>query len=104
MAVSLTILMQGDGTSTPCKSCMALSCVTFPPWAGEDNKWWYCDDCGAVTADATINPQTNEFDSLAINCPRGDIFTMDIVNDMETDRGWLEKQLPRWCRAHCEDI
>ena len=104
MTVSFTILMRGDGHTTPCKSCKALSCVTFPPWAGEDNKWWYCDDCGGVTADARINPQTKKFDQLTLNCPRGDVFTMNIEDDMETEREWLEGQLPKWCRAHCLGI
>ena len=45
--------MEGDGANTPCKSCGALSCVAFPPWADYDNKWWYCDECGSATASAT---------------------------------------------------
>jgi len=104
MIASLLILVQGDGQSTPCKSCKAISCVAFPPWAGENNKWWYCDDCGGVTADARINAATNKFDQLSLNCPYGDIFTLAIENDMSTDRDWLENQLPKWCRSHCQGI
>eukprot|EP00557_Chaetoceros_sp_GSL56_P013525 CAMPEP_0176483410 /NCGR_PEP_ID=MMETSP0200_2-20121128/3902_1 /TAXON_ID=947934 /ORGANISM="Chaetoceros sp., Strain GSL56" /LENGTH=942 /DNA_ID=CAMNT_0017879807 /DNA_START=143 /DNA_END=2974 /DNA_ORIENTATION=- len=104
MIASFTILMQGDGVTSPCKSCKVFSCVEFPPWASPSDKWWYCDDCAGVTADARINPETNEFDRLSLNCPYGDIFTLDIQNDMKTDREWLERQLPKWCRAHCDGI
>lgn len=104
MIASFTILMQGDGVSTPCKSCKVFSCVEFPPWAGPSEKWWYCDECAGVTADARINPQTKQFDRLSLNCPHGDVYTMDIQSDMNTDREWLEKQLPKWCRAYCVGV
>ncbi len=103
MTASFAILMYGNGVSTPCKSCRIISCVAFPPWAGNDDKWWYCDDCGGVTADATINPETRKFDVLSLNCPYGDVYTMSIDNQ-NADKAWLEQQLPSWCRAHCTDI
>lgn len=96
MIVSFTILMQGDGVTTPCRSCKVFSCVEFPPWASPSEKWWYCDECAGVTADARINPETKQFDRLSINCPYGDVFTLDIQNDMKADRDWLERQLPKW--------
>jgi hypothetical protein len=104
MIVSFTILMQGDGVTTPCKSCKVFSCVEFPPWGGPTEKWWYCDDCTGVTADARINPETKLFDQLSLNCPHGDIYTIDIHNGMKTEREWLERQLPKWCRTHCRGI
>lgn len=101
ICVSFAILMRGDGVTTPCKSCNVLSCVTFPPWADQDKKWWYCDECGSVNADARINPLTEEFDQISMNCPNGNIFVMDITPDMNSDRDWLEDRLPNWCRLHC---
>lgn len=101
ISVSFAILMNGDGVTTPCNACRSLSCVAFPPWADKDNKWWYCDDCGGVTADARINPVTREFDQISLNCPSGNIFVMDIGQDMSSDRDWLEDRLPGWCRLHC---
>lgn len=103
ICISFTILMRGDGVTTPCKSCNALSCVAFPPWADKDKKWWYCDDCGSVSADARINPLTKEFDQISMNCPNGNIFVMDITQDMSSDRDWLEERLPGFCRLHCLD-
>lgn len=105
MCASLGILMNGDGHTSPCKACDALSCIPFPPWTPYDNKWWYCDDCGTVTADARINPNTSEFDQLTINCPVGDTVTLRIdENDFQTDRAWLESMLPKLCRTHCSDV
>lgn len=105
MCTSLVILMNGDGQTSPCKSCDALSCMPFPPWTPYDNKWWYCDDCGAITADARINPETTEFDQLTLHCPGGDRITLDIdENEFETDRAWLEKRLPKLCRSHCPNV
>ena len=45
------ILLEGDGVTNPCESCSALSCISFPPWNPQDNRWWYCDDCSQVTAE-----------------------------------------------------
>ncbi len=105
MVASFSILMHGNGISTPCKSCKVISCVAFPPWAGYDDKWWYCDDCGGVTADATINPDSGQFDMVSLNCPYGDVHTMSIKDEAEViDKAWMERQLPKWCRAHCDGI
>jgi hypothetical protein len=106
MVASFSILMQGNGISTPCKSCKVISsCIAFPPWAGYDDKWWYCDDCGGVSADATINPETKQYDTISLNCPYGDVYTMSIAGDQEvSDKEWIENKLPGWCRVHCEDV
>ena len=108
MVVSFSILMNGNGISSPCKSCKVISCVPFPPWAPQDDKWWYCDDCGGISADATINPQTKLVDQISINCPYGDVYTLGLENDegqgVENDKEWLEKQLPKWCRANCDGV
>ena len=82
MMISLALLLGGDGETTPCKSCKVFSCMTFPPWVDYENKWWYCDDCGAVSADAHINPITNEFDQLTIKCPGGTDVVMDLFGEM----------------------
>ena len=102
MCTSLALLMNGDGQTSPCPACDALSCMPFPPWGEYDDKWWYCDDCGAVTADARINPATSEFDQLTINCPKGGSATLLFEDyEFETDRAWLESKLPQLCRQHC---
>jgi len=101
MCISFFILMRGDGMTTPCNACKAISCVTFPPWASQDDKWWYCDDCGSVTAEARINPDTLLFDQVSLQCPTGDLHTMPIQDGMSSDKEWLEGKLPTWCRLHC---
>ena len=104
MVTSFLILMGGDGETSPCNACKAISCVPFPPWNGPTDKWWYCDDCAVVSADARVNSETNTFDQLTLNCPRGDLFTMELDAGIESDRDWLEGQLPNWCRLHCDEI
>jgi len=106
MLTAFIVLMQGDGYSTPCKACSAISCVAFPPWADENSKWWYCDGCTEISADVRINSSTNEFDQLTLYCPYGDIFTLDIDDGMAggKEKKWLENQLPKWCRSHCVGI
>ena len=105
MCTALAFLMNGDGQTSPCTSCDALSCVPFPPWGAYENKWWYCDDCGSITADARINSETSEFDQLSINCPDGEAVVLDIAeNNFETDRAWLESMLPKLCRMHCPNV
>jgi hypothetical protein len=105
MCVAFGFLMNGDGHTSPCKSCDALSCMPFPPWSEYDNKWWYCDDCGGVTADARINITTKEFDQLTLNCPGGDFVPLLIdEHHLETDRAWLENSLPQLCRKHCPNV
>ena len=103
MIASFVLLMQGNGESIPCESCRAISCVEFPPWADENNKWWYCDDCYLVAADARKNvnastASTDLFDQVTVTCPYGDVFTLDID---DRSKEWMENQLPNWCRSHC---
>lgn len=105
MSTALALLMNGDGTTSPCPSCDALSCVPFPPWASYEHKWWYCDDCGSITAEARINPNTNEYDQLTLDCPGGDAVTLDIEeNEFESSKAWLESRLPTLCRSHCSNV
>jgi hypothetical protein len=108
MIASFVLLMQGNGESIPCESCRAISCVEFPPWADDDNKWWYCDDCYLVAAEYKRNASTNQLD-VTLECPYGDFFTFDIddgeeirnIDDSEEIRKWMQNQLPNWCRSHC---
>ena len=101
LCVSLIVLLGGDGVTTPCKSCNALSCMPFPPWVPYEDKWWYCDDCGSVTADARIDPFTEKFDQLSMNCPNGVDVVVDLDTSEENDKDWLENNLPNFCREYC---
>ena len=44
IAIASTFLLEGDGVTNPCNFCGVISCVPFPPWRSNDDKWWYCDD------------------------------------------------------------
>ena len=96
--VALIILFNGDGQTTPCPECTLLSCVSFPPWNDYNNRWWYCDDCGIVTAEITSNPSPH----LAIDCPDGSSVPVEIGT--EYDRAQLERELPGFCRQFCPNV
>jgi len=100
----IIVLLEGDGATTPCTSCSYLSCVPFPPWAPDTEKWWFCDDCGNVSADAKLNINTKEFNQLDLECPDGDITRINLGEDATSDRFWLEAQLPTYCRLHCDNV
>jgi len=102
IAVTTIVLFNGDGRTTPCPACKAFSCIPFPWWEAENNKWWYCDDCSAVTANAVMDSETGFFDKVAINCPNGEISTFNVDGDTSLDKDSLEIKLPGYCRQFCD--
>jgi hypothetical protein len=97
IAITLVILLNGDGETTPCPGCTWLSCVPFPPWEGDNDKWWYCDDCGRVTAELVSSPELH----LELECPNGNFATVDLSGLMSINRDKLQRKLPSYCRHYC---
>lgn len=97
LIVSLVILFQGDGKTTPCPECAAISCVTFPPWAEPTKKWWYCDDCGTVSAELGSQPYYH----MNITCPGGAIASIDLSEKGDLSTSDLQRKLPSYCREYC---
>lgn len=93
------ILVQGDGETVPCPNCKWLSCVPFPPWESQADKWWYCDDCGRVSAEIVENPSLH----LLIDCPGGASVAVGLETE-EADRQKLENELPAYCREFCPNV
>lgn len=98
--VTAIILLEGDGQTTPCTSCTWLSCVPFPPWEGPGEKWWYCDDCGRVSAEIVQSPSLH----LQLDCPGGTNVAVGLDSNEAIDREELEMQLPSYCREYCPNI
>jgi len=96
--ITTVILFTGDGVTAPCPNCMWLSCATFPPWASQSDKWWYCDDCGRVTAEIKVTPSPH----LSLDCPGGTSVTVGLEID-QVDREKIEDELPAYCREFCYD-
>ena len=95
---TIIILLHGDATGTPCPGCTWLSCVPFPPWADNDEKWWYCDDCDRVSANIVVQPSLH----LEVNCPSGAIAIVELDPDeSKFDRDEVKKNLPTYCREFC---
>jgi len=65
-----------------------------------DDKWWYCDDCNGVTADAKLD--ASGYYSLSMTCPDGAIEEMDLSDQLITDRQWIRRELPMYCRKYCD--
>lgn len=101
--VTTILLVESDGATSPCNNCRYVSCVPFPPW--QEDRWWYCDDCDQVTADAHKRDASSPiFDSLDLTCPNGDIVRIDIVEDGIGDTDVLLKALSGYCRNNCNDV
>ena len=98
LITTIVVLMHGDGKTNPCPTCTWLSCVPFPPWATESEKWWYCDDCGLVTAEIVTEPDL----SLQLNCPNGDLTMVNLDDDAGIDRNAIIRNLPTYCRQFCQ--
>ena len=97
MVITLVFLLHSNGETTPCPGCSWLSCVPFPPWAPADRKWWYCDDCGTVTADIITQPSLH----LKLYCPGGPPAIIELTNSTSLSREILQKKLPTYCREFC---
>ena len=97
--VSSIFLMSGDGETNPCTSCTYMSCIAFPPWTSQDNKWWYCDDCARATATGTM--ENGIFTSLNVTCPNGMHEVLKVDESWPQEELGLEGMLPMLCREHC---
>mmetsp|Transcript_1930 Transcript_1930/g.4613 ORF Transcript_1930/g.4613 Transcript_1930/m.4613 type:complete len:505 (-) Transcript_1930:909-2423(-) len=101
--VTTILLVESDGGTSPCNNCRYVSCVPFPPWASD--KWWYCDDCDQVSADAhKVDSKALYFDALDLTCPDGQITRIDISADEFSDKEVIRARLPRFCRNNCENV
>ena len=95
------VLFIGDGVSSPCESCAILSCVSFPPWANYDSRWWYCDECGDVKGLGKIHEVTGEYFAIQLECPSGEMIEFELADDIDKSHTALEENLPMLCREEC---
>ena len=103
--ITVVILAESDGKRiSNCRGCRYVSCVPFPFWADSDNKWWYCDDCDLVSADARQSLTTDFYNSMNLTCPDGEEVFIDLTENRINDQQYLSKQLPKFCRDYCESL
>jgi membrane associated rhomboid family serine protease len=103
--ITVVILAESDGKRiSNCRGCRYVSCVPFPFWADSDNKWWYCDDCDLVSADARQSLSTDFYSSMNLTCPDGEEVFIDLTENRINDQQYLSKQLPKFCRDYCESL
>jgi len=101
--VTTIILLEGDGITSPCPKCSYVSCVPFPPWQDDAQKWWYCDDCGNISADARVSKETGLFDALFLHCPDGNTKTVELFDEATDDKEALQNRLPTFCKQYCRE-
>ena len=100
--VSLILLLQED-LKEACQWCRYFSCVPMPFWASEDEYWWHCDDCGAVSGSGVS--KGGIFVNVSFDCPDGtQVFKYDISDQGITSAETLSRKLPGLCRDLCENI
>ena len=101
MIVATIFLFNGDGTTSPCKFCGVISCVSFPPWVDSDSRWWYCDNCGEVSGVGKIDEATGEYFAIDLKCPNGETIDFYLDDDIDKSHESLEANLPMFCREKC---
>ncbi len=78
---------------------------TLLKYCFSSDKFWYCDDCDQVSADARkFNSTSPFFDTLDMTCPDGEMETIDISRDKIYETNAISAQLPAYCRKHCDDV
>lgn len=101
--VTTILLVESDGVTSPCPSCRYASCVPFPFWA--EYKWWNCDDCDFAVADLIkLHADSDNYDRIDLTCPSGEVTLIDVTNDLLSDREQIRRDLPKYCRSHCESV
>jgi hypothetical protein len=101
--ITTVLLVQSDGSTSPCPSCRYISCVPFP--FGAENKWWNCDDCDFAVADLVkLRATSVNYDRIDMTCPDGEIEFIDIEEDQLADREDIRRKLPKYCRDYCDDV
>ena len=101
--VTIALLAKSDGITTPCEQCRFFSCVPFPPWASDEKKWWYCDDCALASARARENSNRIIF-QLILTCPDDQVEIVDISDESISDLDTLAAELPHFCRRFCDNV
>lgn len=97
------ILLLEEDVKDSCQWCRYFSCVPMPFWKDEEDHWWHCDDCGAVTGSGIS--KDGVFVKVSFTCPDGVAITRrDISDDGITSIEELTRKLPGYCRDWCENI
>jgi len=102
--ITIVVLAESDGISTPCPQCRYFSCLPFPFWKSPDERWWNCDDCGLVTADARKESASGKFVELILTCPDQQVKFVDISEESIFDENELSENLSLYCRKNCENV
>jgi len=97
--VTLAILADNGGERISCSNCRYFSCVPFPFWVSDSDKWWQCDDC--PISSATIY---NSSSSVDLTCPNGEVVKGIDVSQTDMNNDKLINELPSLCRSNCDDL
>jgi len=96
---TLGVLIMADSSPvTVCKRCRYISCLPFPFWVENDQRWWHCDPCNIV--EGQLYNQTTK-PEIELVCPYGDVAIIDLAGE-NLDTEVLNKKLPDYCRNFCD--
>lgn len=96
-------LASSEVGENPCPNCRYFSCVPFPWWAGDEDKWWHCDDCDRVTADL-IRSTTDFYDTIRLTCPNDALSYIDVTSEKYSTPDDIRGKLPDYCRDYCAEV
>jgi membrane associated rhomboid family serine protease len=102
LVISSVLISQSNGLYSPCLPCRYISCVPFPFWVSEDKRWWNCDVCDGVYADAYRWSGSPIINKLQMHCPQGFTKDVDISSLMYRDFDAVDEDLELICRRECE--
>jgi membrane associated rhomboid family serine protease len=98
--ISAVLLDRSDGITSPCSNCRYISCIPFP--IRSEKKWWYCDGCNAVEADAYFDERGDDYYAkVDVFCPDGGIATVDVYDMKATSGDEIIRKLPGYCQDYC---
>jgi hypothetical protein len=102
LIVSSVLISESNGLYSPCLPCRYMSCVPFPFWVSEDKRWWNCDVCDGVYAQAYQWKGSTIINNLQMHCPQGYTKEIDISGLLYRDFDAVDEDLEIICRRECE--
>jgi membrane associated rhomboid family serine protease len=102
LMISTVLISQSNGFYSPCLPCRYLSCIPFPFWVSEDKRWWNCDMCDGVFAQAYQWSGSPIISDLELYCPQGYTKNIDISDFMYRTFDTVDEDLEIICKRECK--
>ena len=68
----------------------------------KDKKWYYCDTCDRMTANAKIDSHTGKYVELELHCPFSTSIALNLTDiGIDVNQNWINSNLVSLCRQEC---